>query len=246
MNIPAELFHNDTAHRSLSADPVNGILSCGFLVKPTDRFSHDTMLFSHYGAFLLLSGSGRYSDPSGREVELTPGCFVQRMPGKPHVTEVTPDGKWLEFYVCFGRDYFTYMADQGLLSRQPVLFHSLTQTALQERLTGWDDALTWASELLCLPGEEGYPFPVAVAEQMGMEYETFRKRFRAAFGCPPSAYQMQYRLNESKRLLLDTHLSVQEIADTCCFSDGFAYSKAFRRFYGLSPVQFRKSFSYFV
>ena len=69
MNIPAELFHNDTAHRSLSADPVNGILSCGFLVKPTDHFSHDTMLFSHYGAFLLLSGSGRYSDPSGREVE---------------------------------------------------------------------------------------------------------------------------------------------------------------------------------
>ena len=283
MNIPAELFHNDTAHRSLSADPVNGILSCGFLVKPTDHFSHDTMLFSHYGAFLLLSGSGRYSDPSGREVELTPGCFVQRMPGKPHVTEVTPDGKWLEFYVCFGRAYFTYMADQGLLSRQPVLFHSLTpalvdscrallerfrtvpegrnfslflsmqefvvtltQTALQERLTGWDDALTRASELLCLPGEEGYPSPVAVAEQMGMEYETFRKRFRAAFGCPPSAYQMQYRLNESKRLLLDTHLSVQEIADTCCFSDGFAYSKAFRRFYGLSPVQFRKSFSYFV
>ena len=48
------------------------------------------------------------------------------MPGKPHVTEVTPDGKWLEFYACFGRDYFTYMADQGLLSRQPVLFHSLT------------------------------------------------------------------------------------------------------------------------
>lgn len=24
MNILAELFHNDTAHRSLSADPVNG------------------------------------------------------------------------------------------------------------------------------------------------------------------------------------------------------------------------------
>lgn len=283
MQIPASLFHNDTAHRSLSQDPVNGILSCGFLAKPTDRFSHDTVLFSHYGAFLLLSGSGRYSDPTGREEALSPGCFVQRMPGKPHVTEVTPGGKWLEFYVCFGRDYFEYMANQGLLSRQPVLFHALTpallgscrallerfrtvpegrsfslflslqefavtltQTALQERFTGWDGALTRASELLCVPGEESYPSPAAVAAQVGMEYETFRKRFRGAFGCPPAAYQMQHRLNESKRLLLDTGMSVQEIASVCRFADGFAYSKAFRRNYGLSPTQFRKSFSHFV
>lgn len=282
MEISKSLFHNDTAHRSLSADPVNGILSCGFLIKPTDRFSHDTVLFSHYGAFLLLSGSGRYSDPEGSQIELTPGCFVQRMPGKPHVTEVTPDGKWLEFFVCFGRDYYEYMADQGLLSRNPVLLHpltpplvhscsallerfrttpddgtfslflsmqeftvTLTQTALQESRGAWSAALRKGAELLCL-AEPSFPSPVSVARQVGMEYDTFRKHFKAAFRCSPSAYQMQYRLNCSKQLLLDSGQSIQEIAAACRFADAFAFSKAFRRYYGLSPSQFRKHFSHFV
>ena len=77
MNIPAELFHNDTAHRSLSADPVNGILSCGFLVKPTDRFSHDTMLFSHYGAFLCSAVPAGIRIPAGERWNLLPAVLCR-------------------------------------------------------------------------------------------------------------------------------------------------------------------------
>lgn len=131
MEIPKELFRTATLHRSLTDDPINGILSCGFLIKPTDRFSHEELIFPYYGGLLLLSGSGTYSDPSGKRVPLTPGCFVQRMPGKPHTTEVVPDGNWLEFFVCFGKDFYEAMADQHLLSREPVLFHPLTEAMVE-------------------------------------------------------------------------------------------------------------------
>ncbi len=274
IKIPSYLFQNATVHKSLTPDAVNGILSCGFLVKPTDRFSHDVITFSHYGAFLLLSGSGVYSDSHGRKTELTPGCFVQRMPGEPHITEVTGDGKWLEFFVCFGRDFYEFMARQGLLSRNPVLFHPLTESLLQrcisllerfrtvsdrqifslflsaqefvmaltntaqnEQFERWDRKMAQACALLCA---SDYPSPVEVAEKIGMQYETFRKRFKAAFLCSPSAYQMQYRLNDSKRLLLDSNMTIGEIAWQCRFADAFSYSKAFHKYYGLSPTQFRK------
>ncbi|HIS78945.1 MAG TPA: helix-turn-helix transcriptional regulator [Candidatus Caccousia stercoris] len=61
-----------------------------------------------------------------------------------------------------------------------------------------------------------------------------------------AAKLLQYRLNYSKQLLLDSGQSIQEIAAACRFADAFAFSKAFRRYYGLSPSQFRKNFSHFV
>ncbi|MGI5958628.1 MAG: helix-turn-helix domain-containing protein [Massiliimalia sp.] len=278
MQIPEYLFETSTIHRSLTSDQANGILSCGFMFKPTSRFSQEHLTFPHYGAFLLLSGSGFYSDPQGRKAELSPGCFVQRMPGCPHTTGVTPDGKWLEFYICFGRDFYEAMADQGLLSREPVLFHSLTQplldncislqerfrvtpdsqlfslflavqefalaitqTAQKEQIGAWEGVLAKAAEILCTPTPD-YPTPQKTAALVGMEYETFRKRFKTAFHCSPAAYQMQHRLNCSKQMLLDSQKTVQEIAWACRFSDGFAFSKAFRNHYGVSPSQFRKRY----
>lgn len=278
MELPKELFETATVHRSLTQDPVNGILSCGFFYKPTSRFSQEHLIFSHYGAFLLLSGSGYYSDPSGRRIALFPGCFVQRMPGCPHSTQVNPDGKWLEFYICFGRDFYEALADQGLMSREPVLFHgltetlvrrciglrerfratpesqlfslflavqefalSVTQTAQQEQSGAWEGVLSRAAEILCTPSPD-YPTPARTAALVGMEYETFRKRFKAAFRCSPAAYQLQHRLDCSKQMLLDSDKSIQEIAWACRFSDGFAYSKAFRNRYGISPSQFRKQY----
>lgn len=279
MEWSGKIFETSTIHRSLTPDPVNGILSCGFLRKQGSRCRSENLNFPHYGAFLLLSGSGTYSDLSGREIALRPGCFVQRMPGCPHTTKVVPDGKWLEFYVCFGRDFYEAMAGQGLLSRTPVLFHgmtealvqncmilherfcitpeyanyslflavqefvlSITQTAQKEQAGVWEGPLARAAQILCTPDPE-YPTPARTAEMVGMKYETFRKRFRTAFQCSPAAYQLQHRLNCSKQMLLDSDRTVQEIAALFRFSDGFAFSKAFRKYYGMSPGSFRKYYT---
>lgn len=279
MEIPKELYKNATIHRNLTADSVNGILSCGFLVKPTDKFSDRMITFSHYGAFLLLSGSGVYFDEDGRKIDLKAGCFVQRIPGKSHTTQVTPDGKWLEFFVCFGKDLYEYLAQQKLLSREPVLFNTitesllnrcvslldefkttpdsrmftlflsaqefamaLTKTSQNEQFRAWGGQMAKACDLLCTIENFSYMSPVQVAEKIDMEYETFRKRFKDVFNCSPSVYQMQYRLNYSKQLLLETNKTIQQIATDCCFADSFTYSKAFKKYYGFSPTQFRKRY----
>ena len=278
MEIPKSLYRTETVHRDLTADPLNGVLSCGFLVKPTDRYSYETQIFSHYGALILLSGSGLYTDPTGRQIPLKPGCFVQRMPGCPHVTQVHPDGKWLEFFVCFGRDYYEALAEQHLLSREPVLFRevteplveqcrsllekfrttpdfelfslflavqefalSLTQSALNKSMLLWEGRLSRAAKILCAAAPE-YPSPAQAAAAVDMEYETFRKQFKAVYRCSPQSYQMRFRLNHAKELLIGTGKSVQEIAWACRFCDGFAFAKVFHRHFGLSPTAFRKKY----
>lgn len=273
MEIPRAYFSNATVHRSLSPSPEDGILSCGFLVKPTARDTDRDLVFSYYGGFLLLSGGGEYQDAAHPSIPLRPGCFVQRLPGVPHSTIVRPTGDWLEFFVCIGREVFESMANLGLLSREPVLFPGLTEHLCGQcgglleqfqaapdgesaalflsaqkflldvaeasrniRLGAMQGPMTRAAEILCGPD---FPSPAETAEQLGMGYETFRKQFRQAYQCPPAAYQMRHRLNLAKQLLLDSTKSIQEIAFLCRFSDAFAFSKAFRQRFGLSPSRFR-------
>lgn len=125
MMLPGRLFRNDTIHRQLTGDPFNGLLSCGFLHKTAEPgrsiFDKD-LVFDHYGGLLVLSGKGTHTDSEGRSHPLSQGCFVQRMPGKVHTTYVYPDGKWLEFFICIGRDLFETLVRLGVLDgRNDVL-----------------------------------------------------------------------------------------------------------------------------
>ena len=58
MKIPERLYRNQTMHYSITHSPQDGVLSCGFLHKPNAGFSQSGLVFEHYGAFLLLDGSG--------------------------------------------------------------------------------------------------------------------------------------------------------------------------------------------
>lgn len=125
MTISSRLFRNDTVHRQLTADPFNGVLSCGFLHKvggPGRQISDRDIVFNHYGGLLVLSGTGTHTDSEGRVFPLSQGSFVQRLPGRVHSTHVEPDGAWLEFFICIGRDLFESLVRLRVLDdRQEVL-----------------------------------------------------------------------------------------------------------------------------
>jgi len=97
-----------------------------------------------------------------------------------------------------------------------------------------------AAELLCTP--PAFLPPQETAARLGMGYVNFRKKFTLYFNCSPAAYQLKGRLSHSKTLLLDTKLKLEQIAALCRFSDAFAYSKAFKKAYGISPSVFRKMY----
>lgn len=132
--------------------------------------------------------------------------------------------------------------------KQPQLYLNLQEFAIelyQRSLHKQMDPHTQllmqrAAELLCASPE--FPSAQATAQRLGMNYETFRKKFRQYFRCSPAAYQLTARITYSKTLLLNTRKSLNEIALICHFSDAFSYSKAFKKYYGISPSYFRQMY----
>lgn len=56
----------------------------------------------------------------------------------------------------------------------------------------------------------------------------------------PQQYLIQYRINESKKLLKKTNLSVTEIASSCGFRDASSFNKHFKKLVQIAPLQYRK------
>jgi AraC-like DNA-binding protein len=75
--------------------------------------------------------------------------------------------------------------------------------------------------------------------QQGLDYETFRKRFRREVGCSPSHYRIHRRLDRACALLNGTTWPVARIAAELGYASAFDFSAQFRRHLGLAPRTYR-------
>ena len=146
LQIPPSFFKNQTIYRSLSNDTHNGLLACGFLNKKSINNSDINIEFEHYGALVILSGEGKHVDSDGNEYKLYPGCFVQRIPGKLHSTYVKPDGKWLEFFICFGKQLYQALANINVLDGKQDVMYPGINTALFNTFKSFMHSLQNAQE----------------------------------------------------------------------------------------------------
>ena len=79
-----------------------------------------------------------------------------------------------------------------------------------------------------------------IAVALFVSKSTLAKHFRRELGMSVGEYINAAVLDEARRLLLGTRLSVKEISDSLAFSDQFYFSKKFKCRYGLSPREYRK------
>jgi AraC-like DNA-binding protein len=77
------------------------------------------------------------------------------------------------------------------------------------------------------------------ADLMGIHRRTLTRRLRAE-GYSFDAISNQVRFELSRRLLTDTDMSIIEIANTFKYSEASAFTRAFRRWSGRSPSDWRK------
>jgi AraC family transcriptional regulator of arabinose operon len=78
-----------------------------------------------------------------------------------------------------------------------------------------------------------------VARELGLGYELFRKRFRAATGQSPGAYRLRRRLERARVELLTTRKTVAEIAEGLGYANPFTFTALFRRHVGCAPAHWR-------
>ena len=85
------------------------------------------------------------------------------------------------------------------------------------------------------------PLPVAaIARRLGITARTLETLFGRTVGSGPGAYYLNLRLKAARRLLSDARLPATEVALRSGFSSISAFSRAFKRRFGVSPSAFRR------
>lgn len=81
-----------------------------------------------------------------------------------------------------------------------------------------------------------------LATQLQLSLRMLEYLFREHLHCSPTQYYLHLRLQSARRLVIDTHLSIQEIALRTGFSSLASLSRSFRAAYQFSPAHYRRRF----
>lgn len=77
-----------------------------------------------------------------------------------------------------------------------------------------------------------------LAKEAGLSVPHFQRRFKDEIGMPPKEYLNRCRIEYAKSLLRDTKLSVTSTAHELGFSSSQYFATVFRKYTGLTPVEF--------
>lgn len=79
----------------------------------------------------------------------------------------------------------------------------------------------------------------ALAREVALSRSAFMDRFRSIVGVPPIRYLASWRLQTARRQLRETSLGVGQIAHAVGYESEEAFSRAFKREFGVSPARWR-------
>lgn len=132
-------------------------------------------------------------------------------------------------------------------SPDPAILQGLLETGLRciHRALGTGrkpeapDGIKQAKNLI--EAEPEKPWSVAdLAGRAGYSRQHFNELFRHHFGCPPMACLARVRMELAAHLLHESGLRIGDVAAAVGFDDPYHFSRAFRKFHGLSPRDWRR------
>jgi transcriptional regulator GlxA family with amidase domain len=123
--------------------------------------------------------------------------------------------------------------------------HERQRLKTRERLAMADPRLVAAVELMESELEE--PLSLAeIARRAAISRRQLERLFAGFFSKSPLEYYRNLRLHKSRRLLVQTAMSVLEIAIACGFRSSSHFTQQYRAFFGRTPSEDRKRRSQFT
>lgn len=114
----------------------------------------------------------------------------------------------------------------------------MAQTAPEQTRAGHDETI----KALMIFVQEHFHEAISVdrlAQQAHISRRGCFRLFREELHMSPLEYIRGVRLQQAHRMLVNTNLSLTEIASRCGFSSGSYFGKAFREDYGCAPMTYR-------
>lgn len=129
-----------------------------------------------------------------------------------------------------------------------VMFVEAIRTWLKDQpegSAGWlgalrDPAIGTALGLVHKTPEKPWTVP-SLAAEVGMSRSPFAARFTALVGQAPMSYLKSWRLQLAAKLLQNQALSLSSIAEQVGYESMPAFSRVFKREFGVAPGQYRRS-----
>jgi transcriptional regulator GlxA family with amidase domain len=78
-----------------------------------------------------------------------------------------------------------------------------------------------------------------MANEMGLSERQFHRQCLSQFGRTPAKLALELKLDHARNFLQDEKIPISIIGEICGFSDGAAFSKAFKKQFAISPAMFR-------
>jgi len=242
------------------------VINVGHILSDADccpnRISSD-----HYLLY-CVNGTGRASI-GNKSFALNQGDILYIPPEKPFRSACDPKQGWEIWFTCFGGSYAQKLTTlAGLTAKQPLRRIGVQQPLIDRfheiyslicgKLPGYcKDA---AARLILLLIDLGKPESERVADLMHhfgkISYQTqsldeiceatglskyhLIRRFKHSLGVPPWTYILQLKMDEAKRLLVHTSLSIAQVAQHVGFPDANYFSRSFRKHTGVSPSAYRR------
>jgi len=161
-----------------------------------------------------------------------------------------PAGAWIESAIrhCVGEIETQRPGRMGVLSKLAEALFMETLCRYMDELpperTGWLAAARdpkVGQALALLHREPARPWTLPdLAEASGISRTVLADRFTQLIGEPPLAYLARWRLQLGARQLLTTDSKVLQVAYDVGYESEAAFSRAFRRAFGIPPARYRR------
>ncbi|MCJ8287212.1 GlxA family transcriptional regulator [Halomonas sp.] len=118
--------------------------------------------------------------------------------------------------------------------------HDSQRMSIEERLGVHNPALSAALEIMHSHMEDTINCD-SIASMVGISHRHLQRLFKDNFGINPASYYLKLRLDHGDNLLRKTSMDVLTIATATGFSSSSHFSKCYRKQFGISPRDRRKT-----
>jgi AraC family transcriptional activator of mtrCDE len=124
----------------------------------------------------------------------------------------------------------------------PVVRHCIEANLVRQGVFAAMQDRRLATVLALIHGEPWQPWTIAeLCSRAGLSKTVLSEKFAATVGASPIEYLTSWRMQIAARWLKESAVSIERVAERCGYDSMAAFSKAFKRCFGVAPGAYRRN-----